>query len=479
MELVDVIAYLIPIETHVGGNRCAFLLPVAIPTYGGENRDHVERSSIAVTEHAIEELAYLLPVQHVRDGRLTIGVDYPRDEACQPHVTVREARHVVDVLGRHCRVPAVDHPPHHFRVKRFDAQFRNSLRIGRRTTAHGNDPQPAAGTLHRVPEREKMLKLCLVCHDHQSNFGISLMSNAVDQLGQASIVALLEVDHGVPPRRLAAQFQREPRLADTRRTLNVEVVDAARCEVEINPSLRQVRLHRRGCLVAHPVFIAVLPLIQRQRARRSPRPSCRNGRMLIAPPLKILAAIDHDPLCSVGRQSRAAGRSAQDLFPIAGSSFSVGRSTGDHHEPPTLAQSLQRNRLVYLGAQPGGLAGPPRLELPTCFGGTEPEIGRRGPIGPSVAAIVGRSGLGVHQGARRSAPGSLGSQELAHELVQAGVVQCRDSLRRNLEGVSVRPRVTHFSSTIAHAKHGHARRLRRVSTATHPGGLRRGCVAGR
>ena len=94
----------------------------------------------------------------------------------------------------------------------------------------------------------------------------------------------------------ATELERESRLADTRRTLDVQVADVPPGESEIDSSLPQVRLHVRGCLIRHPVFITVRPLVQRQQPRRSSRPTGSNGGMLIAPPLHILAAVDDNSL---------------------------------------------------------------------------------------------------------------------------------------------------------------------------------------
>ena len=200
------------------------------------------------------------------------------------------------MLGRHCRIPATDYAPHHGCIERFDTQFRYPLRIGRRTTSHGNEPHPAVRTLHRVPEHPEILDLCLVRHDHQSNLGIPIVCHTVDQREQALILALLEIDHSISPGRFATEFQSEPRLADTRRTFDMQMMDAAGGEIEIGPSFRQVGLHFRRSLKGHPVLFAVRPPVQRQQPRRSFRPTGGNGRMLIAPPLDILAAVDDDSL---------------------------------------------------------------------------------------------------------------------------------------------------------------------------------------
>ena len=143
-----------------------------------------------------------------------------------------------------------------------------------------------------------MLKLCLVRHDHQSNLRISLLCHAVDQFGQAMILALWEVDHRVSPRRCATELEREPRLAHTRRPLDMQVIHTACVESEIDSSFRQVRLYFRGRLIGHPVFIAACPFVQRQQPQRSSRLAGGNGRMLITPLRDLFAAVNGHSLCS-------------------------------------------------------------------------------------------------------------------------------------------------------------------------------------
>ena len=87
----------------------------------------MQRPPITLPQHAIEELADLGTVQYVRHTRLAIGIYHVRDEPGQPQVTIREAGHVVDMLRRHGRIPAVDYSSHHRCVEWLNLQFRYPL----------------------------------------------------------------------------------------------------------------------------------------------------------------------------------------------------------------------------------------------------------------------------------------------------------------------------------------------------------------
>lgn len=143
-----------------------------------------------------------------------------------------------------------------------------------------------------------MFKLYLIRNDHQSNFCISILCHTVDQFEHARIVALLEVDHRILPKRVTTEFECKSRLANTRTPLDMQMIDISRGESEIDTSFRQVRLHFLGCLIRHLVFTALDPLIKRQQPRRTPCPMGCNGRMLIAPLGDIFATVDLYSLCN-------------------------------------------------------------------------------------------------------------------------------------------------------------------------------------
>ena len=271
-----------------------------------------------------------------------------------------------------------------------------------------------------------MFKLHLIRNDHQSNFGRLILGHTINQFEQSRIVTLLEVDHGILPECITTELERESRLTNTGRPLDVQVMDVPRGEIKTQSPFLQVRLQLLGRLVRHLVFITFGPLIQPQQARRPRRPTGGNGRMLIAPLGEVLAAVDRYSLGNTRRQAILLGGGDQLRQPLLGAGAPIRRATGHHDEPAAVQQGTPGKRLPDLSAQPTRLPRRPGFELPARMSGAKPRIWRFGTIRPSVAALVRRAGLGVDQIAWRTTSIGLRPQQLAHQLVQVGPIQSRD-----------------------------------------------------
>ena len=90
---------------------------------------------------------------------------------------------------------------------------------------NGDQPHAAIGKSNRVAQRLESPGLGLIRNHDQANIG--RFDCTVDQLGQANVVGLANVDYRFSPRRRTAHLKCESGLANSRLSLDVQVKDVA------------------------------------------------------------------------------------------------------------------------------------------------------------------------------------------------------------------------------------------------------------
>jgi hypothetical protein len=139
---------------------------------------------------------------------------------------------------------------------------------------------------------------------------VRLGRGLVQELDQPIIGSLANVDDRSLPVGIATQFQREPCLANTRGTLDVQMVHGPRLQVEFPAPSLNVLPHRRCRLPGSLVLIAPQPILKEHQPPRAASPAGCYGRMLITPARELVAPEHIDGL---GGQATGLSFSSQYL----------------------------------------------------------------------------------------------------------------------------------------------------------------------
>jgi hypothetical protein len=122
-------------------------------------------------------------------------------------------------------MPAVDDLAHRLTIERLDQQGRYPGGIWRGAVSHSNKPNATIASAHRVSQRLELLGLNFI--GGNSELDTRVGGRTIDQLLQANVGGLSNVNHGSAPRRITTKFERKSSLPDSGKPLDVKVMDAA------------------------------------------------------------------------------------------------------------------------------------------------------------------------------------------------------------------------------------------------------------